>query len=157
VKLPKFSCCPIIDIWFCGSRYIYIYIYICVCVCVCVCVCISVWFCVCMFVCVRLILLVHLYNFQTWLQQSSRTQYKLWIIINIHNNSVSNCTQHRSSSGANSVSEFRAFFRRRSSTLRLQYEETHYSNRQMYRFRGCRMHYGQMLFKMEYTAYTRSF
>ena len=35
-----------------------------------------------------------------------------------------------------------------------QYEETHYSNLQMYRFMGSRKRYGHILFKMEYTAYT---
>jgi hypothetical protein len=35
-----------------------------------------------------------------------------------------------------------------------QYEETHYSNLQMYRFMGARKRYGHILFKMEYTAYT---
>jgi hypothetical protein len=35
-----------------------------------------------------------------------------------------------------------------------QYEETHYSNLQMYRFMGTRKRYGHILFKMEYTTYT---
>jgi len=37
---------------------------------------------------------------------------------------------------------------------RWQYKATHYSNVQMYRFRGTRKRYGRTLFKMEYKAYT---
>jgi len=76
--------------------------------------------------------------------------------MNHHINSVFHYTQHRSSSGANSGSQFRAFLEDKALLSAWQNEETYYSNLQMFRFTGIRKRYGQMLSKIEYTAHTHT-